>query len=110
MKDAIADVLGVDASEISANCTKDASDSTNMLCDVKIPDGVDKPEDFAQKVKDAMEAAGPPSNLEVGEQTTGKVCLGSYFLRNRLYFASTGFPFFFEEGLLFFLNENTQMF
>ena len=63
-------------SEISADCTKDVSDSTNMLCEKKIPDGVSKPEDFAEKVeeKQCEEPAEPPCDLAVEEQTRGKVC------------------------------------
>ena len=77
VEEAVADVLGVeDVSEISADCSKDASDSTNKLCEIKIPDGVSTPEDFAEKVQEKLceEPAEEPCDLAVEEQTRGKVC------------------------------------
>ena len=71
VEEAVADVLGVeDVSEISADCTKDASDSTNKLCEIKIPDGVSTPEDFAEKVLELTNGKGLPVVYDgVGKST-----------------------------------------
>jgi len=93
VKSAVADVLGIDESDVNVDCTEDENNAQSSNCKVTYPADVEKPTDFDELVQKALEdkTGADPGDIEVlGNFFDSIFWVQKWFRNSTTFFRSIG--------------------